>query len=112
MKILEVGTGEFTYEASPKIYTTPFNKENVLAAIEKCPPSEDNDTQGKITYAFKREGVTNEVAVSSLEEFINSDFDETFERLRAPAPQIHFDSNDLLNYVKHNEESKEKNHFQ
>jgi hypothetical protein len=112
VKILQVGTGEFTYETSPKIYTTPFNKENVLAAIEKYPPSEDNDTQGKITYALKREGTTNEVGISSLEEFINSDFDETFRRLRAPAPQIRLDSKDLLNYVKHNEESKEKNHFQ
>jgi hypothetical protein len=117
VKILEVGTGEFTYETSPKIYTTPFIKENVLAAVEKYPPSEDNDTGGKITYAFKKEGVTNEVGISNLEEsnleeFINSDFDETFERIRAPAPQIHFDSKDLLNYIKHNEESKEKNHFQ
>jgi hypothetical protein len=58
VKILQVGTGEFTYESSPKIYTTPFNKENVLAAIEKYPPSEDNGIGGKITYAFKREGTT------------------------------------------------------
>ena len=112
VKILEIGTGEFTYESSPKIYTTKFSKENVLAALEKYPPSEDNDTHGKISYAFKKEGETNEVGISSPEEFINSDFDETFERLRAPAPQIRLDSKDLLNYIKHNDESKEKNHFQ
>jgi hypothetical protein len=92
VKILQVGTGEFTYENSPKIYTTKFSKENVLAAIEKYPPSEDNESRGKITHAFKREGTTNEVGVSSLEEFINSNFDETFERLRAPHPAININS--------------------
>jgi hypothetical protein len=95
VKILQVGTGEFTYESSPKIWTTPFTKENVLTAIEKYSPSEDNDTQGKISYAFKKEGVTNEVSISSLEEFINSNFDETFERLRAPHPAININSKDF-----------------
>lgn len=106
VKILQVGTGEFTYESSPKIYTTPFNKENVLAAIEKYQPSEDNDTQGRITYAFKREGVTNEVGISSLEKFLSDDFDETFERLRAPAPQININSKDLASFVKMDRESR------
>jgi hypothetical protein len=106
VKILQVGRGEFTYESSPKIYTTPFNKENVLAAIEKYPPSEDNDTQGKITYAFKKEGITNEVGISSLEEFINSDFDSTFERLRQPAPSIHIDSKGLAAFAKMDSQSR------
>lgn len=112
VKILQVGTGEFTYESSPKIYTTAFTKENVHAAIEKYPPSEDNDTYGKISYAFKKEGVTNEVGISSLEEFINSDFDETFERLRAPAPQINLNPKDLANYIKHDRESRDKDAYQ
>jgi hypothetical protein len=112
VKILQVGTGEFYYESSPKIYTTKWSKENVLAAIEKYPPSEDNSLGGKISYTFKKEGETNGIGISSLEEFLTDDFDSTFERIRAPAPQIRLDSKDLLNYVKHNEESKEKNHFQ
>jgi hypothetical protein len=111
VKVLQVGSGEFTYESSPKIYTTKFSKANVLAALEKYPPSEDNDTRGKITYMFKKEGVTNEVIVSSLEELLTDDFDSTFEKLRTPAPTIHIDPKDLLNYAKYDRASKE-NHSQ
>ncbi|HEU4446798.1 MAG TPA: hypothetical protein VFR94_19150 [Nitrososphaeraceae archaeon] len=107
VKILEVGTGEFTYETSPRIYTTPFNKENVLAAIEKYPPSEDNDTRGKITYALKREGTTNEVGISSLEEFIEGNFDELWTRQTTPNPQININSKDLATFVKLDRESRE-----
>jgi hypothetical protein len=107
IKILQVGTGEFTYETSPKIYTTPFNKENVLAAIEKYPPSEDNDTQGKITYALKREGTTNEVGISSLEEFIEGNFDELWTRQTNPNPQININSKDLATFMKLDRESRE-----
>jgi hypothetical protein len=64
------------------------------------------DAHGKINYTFKKEGISNEVAVSSLEEFINADFDETFERLRAPAPQININSKDLASYVKIDRESR------
>jgi hypothetical protein len=101
------GTGEFTYETSQKIYTTPFNKENVLAAIEKYPPSEDNDTRGKITYALKREGITNEVGISSLEEFIEGNFDELWARQTTPNPQININSKDLTTFVKLDRESRE-----
>ena len=104
VRILQVGTGEFTYESSPKIYTTKFSRDRVLAALEKYPPSEDNDTQGRITYAFKKDGVTNEVGISSLEEFLG-DFDSIWETKRAPAPTIHLDSKDILNYVKHDRDS-------
>lgn len=107
VKILEVGTGEFTYETSPKIYTTPFNKENVLAAIEKYPPSEDNDTRGKITYALKREGTTNEVGISNLEEFIEGNFNELWARQTTPNPQININSKDLATFLKLDRESRE-----
>jgi hypothetical protein len=112
VKILQVGTGEFTYESSPKIYTTPWSKENVLTALEKYPPSEDNDLRGKISYGFEKEGVTNGIGISNLDEFLFEDFNSVWENKRAPTPTIHFDSKDLLNYVRHNEGSKEKNHFQ
>jgi hypothetical protein len=50
--------------------------------------------------------------VSSLEEFLTDDFDSMFERLRAPAPTIHIDSKDLLNYAKHDRESRDKAAYQ
>jgi hypothetical protein len=106
VKILEIGSGEFTYESSPKIYITPFTKENVLATIEKYKPLEE--ARGKIVYMFQKEGVANEVGISSLEEFINADVDETITRLRQPAPQININSKDLASYVKLDRESKEK----
>jgi hypothetical protein len=108
IKILEVGSGEFT--SSPKIYTTPFTNENVQATIDKYPPLED--AHGKIIYCFKRENEANEVQVFSLEEFITADVDETIKRLRAPAPTINIDSKDLFNYVRYDRESKNKDAYQ
>jgi hypothetical protein len=105
-KVLRIGSGEFTFETSPKIWITPFTEANVRATVEKYKPVEE--LRGKVAYAFMKEGVANEVAVSSLEEFINADFDSTFERLRAPQPQINISSKDLSNYVKFDRESKEK----
>jgi hypothetical protein len=104
VKILKIGSGEFTYENSPKIYTTPFTRENVLATIDKYKPYEEGF--GKINYAFKKEGIANEVGISSLEEFINADVDETIARLRQPAPQININSKDLASYVKMDRESR------
>jgi hypothetical protein len=104
VKILRIGSGEFTYESSPKIYTTPFTKENVLATIDKYKPYEDG--HGKVGYVFKKEGIANEVAVSSLEEFINANVDETIARSRQPAPQININSKDLETFVKLDRESR------
>jgi hypothetical protein len=108
VKILKIGSGEFTYENSPKIYTTPFTRENVLATIDKYKPYEEGF--GKVGYVFKKEGISNEVGISSLEEFINADVDETIERLRQPTPQINISSKDLASYVKMDRESKEHSH--
>jgi hypothetical protein len=104
VKILRIGSGEFTYESSPKIYTTPFTKGNVQANVDKYPPYEEG--HGKVGYVFKKEGIANEVAVSSLEEFINADVDETFARSRQPAPSIHIDSKGLAAFAKMDSQSR------
>jgi hypothetical protein len=104
VKVLEIGSGEFSFETSPKIYTTPFTRENVLATIEKYKPLEE--ARGKINYAFKKEGVANEVGISSLEEFINADVDETIKRLHAPQPQINIDSKGLAAFAKMDSQSR------
>jgi hypothetical protein len=106
VKALYVGSGEFTYETSPMIFTTPFTKENVLTALEKYPPSEDNNLHGKITYAFKKEGVTNGIMVSSLEEFLADDFEEIWRQKTTPAPQININSKDLATFVKMDSQSR------
>src|SRR5829696_1891650 len=106
VKILKIGSGEFTYESSPKIFTTPFNEANVLSTIDKYKPYEEG--YGKVGYVFKKEGIANEVSVSSLKEFINADVDETIARSRQAAPTIQIDSKDLLNYTKHDRQSREE----
>lgn len=106
VKILRIGSGEFTYESSPKIYTTPFTEANVRATVDKYPPLED--AHGKINYLFKKEDVANEVSVSSLEEFINADVDETIARSRQAAPTIQIDSKGLAAFAKMDSQSREE----
>jgi hypothetical protein len=104
VKVLTVGTGEFSYEASPMIFTTPFTEANVRATVDKYPPYEEG--HGKISLAFKKEGVANEVGISSLEEFINADVDETVARLRQPAPTIQIDSKGLAAFARMDSQSR------
>jgi hypothetical protein len=108
VKILRIGSGEFTYESSPKIFTTPFNEANIRATIDKYPPYEEG--YGKIVYLFQKMGIANEVSVPSLEEFINADVEETIARSRQAAPQININSKDLASYVKMDRESRERAH--
>jgi hypothetical protein len=102
-KALYVGSGEFTYETSPKIYTTPFTEANVRATLEKYPLPEDEHTE--VTYIFQKEGIANPVQVSGLQEFLG-DFDSTFERLRQPAPTIQIDSKGLAAFAKMDSQSR------
>jgi hypothetical protein len=88
IKVLEVGTAEFAWGTLPKIYTTPFTKENVMAAIEKAQTSTENNAQGKISYQLLREGYPNPISVSSLKEFIEGNLDEIWARQTTPNPQI------------------------
>lgn len=106
VKILKVGTTEHAWYGLPKIYTTPFNKENVLAALEKAPPMTDG-IQGKITYLLMKEGTTNTTSVSNLEVFINADFEELWSRHTRPQPQININSKDLETFVKLDRESRQ-----
>jgi hypothetical protein len=107
VKILKVGTTEMAWYSQPKIYTTPFNEANVLAALEKAPPSMANGIYGKITYGLMKEGTINTTSVSNLQEFMNADFDSLWEQRTRPAPQININSKDLTNYVKLDKEARE-----
>jgi hypothetical protein len=107
-KILQIGTGEFTYETSPKIYLTPFTRQNVLAALEKYPPSEENELQGKISYILMKEGASNPTQVLDLDTWMNEDFDSIWQRQHTPAPTISIDSKTLGNYIKMDRESRQE----
>jgi hypothetical protein len=113
IKILTVGSCEFSYGTISRLYTTPFTKENILATIEKYPPwIEDNGIQGKIQYYLKREGNNNPTTAQDLESFIGADFDELWEQRRSPPPSIHIDSKGLHNYLKQDAASKDKSAYQ
>ena len=109
IKMLTVGSCENSYGQLPRIWTTPFNRDNVMATLQKYQPyTEDNGTQGNIQYSLMKEGTTRTIGVSSLEEFIDGDFMEIWERNSQPAPQINISSKDLATYVKLDRESREK----
>ena len=111
-KILKVGTTEFSWYTLPKIYTTRFTKENVLAALEKAPPSMADGRRGKISYILKKEGTTNTISASNQEEFINGNFDEIWNYHMTPQPQINISGKELTNYLKQDAAAKEKHQYQ
>ena len=111
-KILKVGTTEFSWHTLPKIYTTPSTEENVLAALEKAPPSMADGRLGKISYILKKEGTTNTISASNQEEFINGNFDELWDYHMRPQPQINISGKDLTNYLKQDAAAKEKHQYQ
>jgi hypothetical protein len=107
VKILIVGSGEFSYETSPKIYLTPWsNGENARATLEKYPLEDKDLHNGKMIYMFKREDTANEIGVSEQEFF--SDFDSVWNAKTAPKPTISIDSKTLANYATLDRESREK----
>jgi hypothetical protein len=59
-----------------------------------------------------KEGATNPIGVKDAKLWAEAPFDELWEELRKPAPQINIDSHDLLNYLKTNEGSKNKDAYQ
>src|SRR5919106_1598112 len=95
-----------------KIYTTPFTTENVLAALEKAPPSMADGRLGKISYKLKKQGTTNTISASNQEEFINGNFDELWDYHMRPQPQINISGKDLTNYLKQDAAAKEKHQYQ
>jgi hypothetical protein len=62
--------------------------------------------------ALMKEGVPNPISVMDAKLWAEAPFDELWEQQSRPAPQINVSGKDLLNYVKHDRESKEKNQYQ
>jgi hypothetical protein len=108
VKILVVGTTENAYYTLPKVFTTKFTKQNVLDSLKVAPPITENGMTVNVSYTLMMEGKTNAISASTLEEFIDGDFMEMWERSTKPQPTISIEPKTFSNYVKMEKESKEK----
>ena len=98
------------YETAEKIYLTPFSHSNIEAAMQKAIRPTEPSLHGQISLAISKEGQPNGLTVRDLDTWTNTPFDELWETLTTPNPQININSKDLMNYVKLDRESREKDH--
>jgi hypothetical protein len=110
VKVLKIGTCLPGYYGAPKIYLTPFTKENVLAAMQKAQPSEE--LHGKVSFILSKDNAHNPISAPDFDTFVNAPFDELWKQLTTPAPQINLNPKDLANYIKYDRESKNKDAYQ
>jgi hypothetical protein len=108
VKVLSVGTTENAYYTLPRIYYIKFTKQNVLDALKMSPPIMENGVPVNLQYNMIQEGHNRTMSASTLEEFIDGDLMEIWERSSKPNPQINISSKDLATYVKLDRESREK----
>jgi hypothetical protein len=111
VKVLQVGTTENAYYYLPRIYYIKFTKQNVLDALKVSPTIMENGVPVNLQYVLQLEGHNRTTSVSTLDEFIDGDFMEIWDRSYQTNPQININSKDHLNYMKSSEGSKE-NHNQ
>jgi hypothetical protein len=110
VRVVKIGHALPFYETAEKVYLTPFNSVNVLAAMQKAQRS--TETRGQISLVLSRDGASNPISAPDLDTFIQADFDELWKQRTTPAPQININSKDLANYVKYDRESKNKDAYQ
>jgi hypothetical protein len=87
-----------------KTYLTEYSPERVQEFLKYAGPL-DNHVNGT-ALILEKEGVTHPVS-ATLEQFLAEDFDQTFERIRAPAPDF---NNFYKEYKKAKEAAEDANH--
>jgi hypothetical protein len=112
VKVLRIGTCLPAYESAEKIYLTPFTKENVLVALQKAQRPSDPRLYGRLSFILSKDDAHNPIVAADLDTFVNADFDELWKRLTMPAPQINISGKDLVNYIKNDTESRNKDAYQ
>jgi hypothetical protein len=80
--------------------------------MQKAQRPSQRSLHGRISLILNKDEAHNPIAVKDLDTFVNADFDELWSKLTQPTPQINIDSHDLLNYLKGNEGSKNKDVYQ
>jgi hypothetical protein len=109
VKVLKIGTCLPGYYGADKIYLTPF-AENVSLAMQKAQRPSDPKSRGHISLVLSKDGAPNPTTAPDLDSFVNADFETLWTERTTPQPQIRIDSKDLLNYTKHDRESREQAH--
>ena len=96
----------FTAEKpGPKTYLTPYSPERVQEFLKYAGPLDNHRSDGT-RLILEKEGITNPVS-ATLEQFLAEDFDQTFERIRAPAPKF---EDWHREYNKRRQAAEEENH--
>jgi hypothetical protein len=107
-RVVKIGSCLPGYETAEKIYLTPFNSSNVLAAMQKAQRS--TETRGQISLLLSKDGSSNPTTAPDLDSFVNAEFETLWVQRTTPQPTINISSKDLSNYVKLDRESKEHSH--
>jgi hypothetical protein len=107
-RVVKIGSCLPGYETAEKIYLTPFNSSNVLAAMQKAQSS--TETRGQISLLLSKDGSSNPTTAPDLDSFVNAEFETLWVQRTTPQPTINISSKDLSNYVKLDRESKEHSH--
>jgi hypothetical protein len=97
--------------AGRKEYIVRFRPEVAYSALKMAHGQVGDNYNGSSMILIK-EGATNPIGVKDAKLWPEAPFDELWEELRKPAPQINIDSHDLLNYLKTKEGSKNKDAYQ
>jgi len=92
-------------------YILRFTPEVAYSAL-KLARGQVGDHYNGSSMVLIKEGVENLVGVKDPKLWAEGNFDVLWDELRKPAPQINIDSKDLLNYLKSNEGSKNKDAYQ
>jgi hypothetical protein len=104
---IRVGSVRIHYDVEQpgmnRVYLTPYDKAKVDEFLKYAGPL-DNHGNGTSLLLIK-EGVPNPVS-ATYEQFIAEDFDETFKRIRTPAPEF----KDFYKHYKKAAEDVENNH--
>lgn len=74
-------------EMGKRVWTTPFSAEAVTQALT-YQRGELNDHNNGTALMLKKEGVSNPVTVTTLEDFLNPSFDDIFKRQSSPAESV------------------------
>jgi hypothetical protein len=78
--------------------------------MQKAQRPSQPSLHGQISLVLSKDGASNPTTAPDLDSFIQADFIELWKQQTTAAPQIHIDSKDLLNYAKHDRESREQAH--
>jgi hypothetical protein len=104
-QIATVRSGPSREPFGQKVYTHKFTPELAYSALKLAHGSYTDHYHG-CSLALMKEGAPNPISAMDAKLWAEAPFDELFEESSRPAPQINVSGKDLLNYVKHDRESR------